>query len=484
MTAHQIHPMPSTAMNGRWGSSVEIPRMPTILFLVFTLGGCKDLTSNPGLPAGTPDPASYNNKAGALGMRNAAIFQVETTLPSYIVDAGLLTDELEDRRTTTTLGVLEAQSLVSDPLDERILSEGTAGGSTDYLNLQNVRALTNQAIGALTTYDTAAPDTVTSKVMRGELYALEGYAEIMLADLFCSGVPLSTFDFQKDFTYHASSTAAQVYQDAVAKFETALALADTSSQVLNLARVGKGRAFLDLGQYDSAAAAVTAVPNGFQYQLATVWQGCSGCEPNALNSVATVSDREGNNGLPYRSGGDLRTAVDTVATMDTNSTTGQISPLPVPLVLPVKYAATLTISGVGTGYVPISVANGIEAQLIRAEAELQPVSAPSGPWITTLNQLRESIGLRDTTDPVTVSGRIALLFHERAYWLFVTGHRQGDLRRLIRQYGQYGFTPDQVYPAGLYLAPGTGQYGADINAPIPTTEDANPLFHGCLSRGA
>ena len=68
----------------------------------------------------------------------------------------------------------------------------------------------------------------------------------------------------------------------------------------------------------------------------------------------------------------------------------------------------------------------------------------------------------------------------------MTGHRQGDLRRLLRQYGQpYGFGQDyQVYPTGQYLAPGTGLYGSDVTAPIPTTEYANHLFHGCLSRGA
>ena len=29
-----------------------------------------------------------------------------------------------------------------------------------------------------------------------------------------------------------------------------------------------------------------------------------------------------------------------------------------------------------------------------------------------------------------------LLFSERAFWMFATGHRLGDMRRLIRQYGR------------------------------------------------
>ena len=460
-------------------------RMPAVLLLALaiTLGGCKDLTSNPGLPAGTPNPTFYNTKAGALGMRNAAVAQIEQALPQYLVDAGLLADELEDYSTGASQGTLVSQQGISDPLDERILPEGSNGGSVDYSNLQNVRAFANQAIGALATYDTAATDTATSKMLRGELYALEGYAEIMLADFFCSGVPLSTLDYQHDFTYHASSSTAQVYLDAVAKFNTALTLADTSTQVLNLARVGKGRAFLDLGgpaYNDSAAAAVAAVPDGFQYQLMGSW-GSSDNPTFVLTRVATVSDGEGSNGLSFRSSGDPRTAVDTVATTDTNHTTGQVFPLPTPLFIPIKYSAALS----NAGYAPITVADWIEARLITAEAQLQPASAPAGPWLATLNQLRESIQLRDTTDPGTAHGRIALLFHERAFWLFLTGHRQGDLRRLLRQYGQYGFNfQNQVYPTGVYLAPGSGLYGTDVTAPIPTTEYANPLFHGCLSRGA
>jgi hypothetical protein len=96
--------------------------------------------------------------------------------------------------------------------------------------------------------------------------------------------------------------------------------------------------------------------------------------------------------------------------------------------------------------------------------------------------LRESINLSDIlTDPGTAAGRVSLLFQERAYWLFLTGHRQGDLRRLVRQYGR---SPNAVYPSGVYLAPGTGFYGTDVTAPIPSSEYINPLFQGCQNRDA
>jgi hypothetical protein len=147
--------------------------------------------------------------------------------------------------------------------------------------------------------------------------------------------------------------------------------------------------------------------------------------------------------------------------------------VPASLQYPAQYAIN--------GFSPFTVANGIEARLIEAEAQLQPVNAPSGPWLATLNALRATVGLSDTTDPGTATARVSLLFRERAYWLFLTGHRQGDLRRLIRQYGR---NQDQVYPTGPYLAPGTGLYGTDVTTVIPLSEYVNPFFHGCLNRDA
>jgi hypothetical protein len=140
------------------------------------------------------------------------------------------------------------------------------------------------------------------------------------------------------------------------------------------------------------------------------------------------------------------------------------------------------------------LADGIEARLIQAEVALH--TAPEDPtWLAILNQLRATAPIPGTTAPNATAlpslvdpgpspneqARLALLFRERAYWLFLTGHRQGDLRRLMRDYGQ---GQEQVYPTGNYLAPGTSQYGTDVTAPIPGTEYLNPLFQGCLSRDA
>jgi hypothetical protein len=76
--------------------------------------------------------------------------------------------------------------------------------------------------------------------------------------------------------------------------------------------------------------------------------------------------------------------------------------------------------------------------------------------------------------------RVDLMFAERGYWLYLTGHRQGDLRRLMRNYGR---PQDHVYPTGPYFGLDPF-YGDDVNLPIPNTERLNPHFNGCLDRGA
>jgi hypothetical protein len=349
-----------------------------------------------------------------------------------------------------------------------------------YVILQQTRALTNQAIGALQAYDADS-----SADNRGELYALEGYAEIMLAELFCSGVPLSTSNFQHDFTYAPGSTSAQVYQHAIALFDTAMTLSKDDPRIVGLASVGKGRALIAQGNYVAAAAAVAAVPVGFQYadtmQSCNVPTGssCVGVYPKGqpvftLLPGGSVADHEGGNGLPFRSGGDPRS---------TSALLGSINDTPV--YFPTKYSQN--------GLSVVVVASGIESQLIAAEAAL---AAGSSDWLTILNALRTDgtqsggtynagtggvAGLPPLTDPGNDADRVTLLFQERGYWLFLSGQRQGDLRRLVRQYHR---DRETVYPTGEY--PGVGSYGTFIDTPIPisgiNSELSNPLFHGCLSR--
>ena len=81
--------------------------------------------------------------------------------------------------------------------------------------------------------------------------------------------------------------------------------------------------------------------------------------------------------------------------------------------------------------------------------------------------------------PATKDAATSLLFREKAFWTFGRGQRLPDLRRLIRQYGR---TEEQVFPSGVFFKGGT--YGTDVNFPVPSSEQVNPLFSSCLDRKA
>lgn len=478
---------------------IRLPWMVPVL--MSALVGCKDLTgSQQQLPAGIQNPQVFNTPAGAVGMWAVAFHAVERAIPRLLNDTGLLTDELTSEATGVSQGILNQVGGVppAGSLDERILPEQSYGfdGTTadqDYGALQQIRGLTSQAVGALAAYDTGAKQQGDPVALQSQLYAFQGYAEILLADFFCSGVPLSTLDYQKDFTYHAGSPTDSVYWDAIHTLKTAKALAAVHDSVSleNLAAVLLGRAYLAVGQYDSAAAAVAAVPTGFAYPIpvdSLIWN--QNLQPNFL--FGTVADQKGRNGIPFLSSGDPRTSVIVVTAVGAR----QLDGLPtgttnaIPLTIPTKYSGGLT-----GGFIAFTVADWIEARLIQAEAALH-TNANDPAWLNILNALRTTAPIPGTTQPATAqqlpqladpgpspndSARVSLLFQERAYWLFLTAHRQGDLRRLIRNYGR---NPLGVYPVGPYDAPGGGQYGTDVTAPIPGAEYANPLFQGCLDRSA
>ena len=72
-----------------------------------------------------------------------------------------------------------------------------------------------------------------------------------------------------------------------------------------------------------------------------------------------------------------------------------------------------------------------------------------------------------------------LLFRGRAFWMYFTSHRVGDLRRLVRQYSR---APNTVWPTGTYFKGGV--YGGDMNLPPSQAEKNNTAFSGCANRDA
>ena len=396
-------------------------------------------------------PASLANAAGAEALRAGAMGTFFTSygsgLTSMVVATGLISDELY-------AGV--APSTASTP-DFRTWSEPNAIGP--YVGLQKSRVAALSAIDALKQY-LPSPRSKT-----GQMYAIVGYSETMLAESVCSGIPLGSLT-AGGTEFGTPLSTSDILTLAVQHFDSAILYAADSARILNLARVGKGRALLDNAKYSEAAAAVASVPTNFVYnaEFSATVPGQGNQLFNAMTGIKLVgvSEREGLNGLDFRSANDPRVVWAALGKAADNLTDLFVLP---------RMASLAT---------PIVLANGIEARLIEAEAQLKAGDASAA--LTTLNQLRATAitpGLPALTLQPDATTQLNPLFRERAFWLFATGHRQGDLRRLIRQYGR---APESVFPTG---APRAGAvYGTQVTFVPDVTATNNPAYKGCASLGA
>jgi len=175
-----------------------------------------------------------------------------------------------------------------------------------------------------------------------------------------------------------------------------------------------------------------------------------------IDTRLTTANAEGTNGLPFVSSQDPRTATEDLGISAFDGATEIMAPL--------KY---------GSYSAPEVIADGIEARLVEAEAALAAgnYSGANG-TLEILNGLRADAGLGALSAATTTVAQQNQLFTERAYWLFGTAHRLGDLRRLVRQYGR---DPESVFPTGNYFK--GDKYGPDVNLPVPQEEENNPKFN-------
>jgi len=428
------------------------------LLLILLAGGCGLLdTEQPNII----DPGTINSPEGAQSLRLGAISdfgfvkdgdgtQFEDGL---ILVTGLLADEFVHSTTPPS----------EQEIDQRTTALINPSLSDVYRNLHQARAGAENAATALRQF-LLQPDSTPDIA---EMQALAGFTYVYFAEDFCSGVPFSRVKGDS-LIFGAPQTTSQTLALGVSKFDSALAqpgLALDDGSITNLAAVGKGRALLDMDSFPQAAAAVAAVPTDFVY--ATEHAETPLRLQNAIWSYTngflwSVSDSEGVVGLPYRSTEDPRVPWTDFEDVGLDLITPQFS-----------------LDKYPDASAPVPVADGIEARLIEAEAQLQAGSR-SG-MTTTLNDLRDffpDLGLpSNLATPSNDSLAAELLFSERAFWLFATGHRLGDMRRLIRVYQR---SPDTVFPTGPYHK--GGNYGTDVNLPIPIEEQNNPNSSGCLDR--
>ena len=333
-----------------------------------------------------------------------------------------------------------------------------------------------------------------------EVLNLAGYVYVFFAETWCSGVPVSSVSSTGDvFTYGVPLTTKELLDTAIARFDAASAAATalpgtgaTRAAQIRLAAVGKARALLDTGDVAGAAALVTPslVPTSFNYVVQhtenTTRENNGVFNGNVTFERYSVANGEGINGLAFRNG-DPRTPFERTVSATSGPDVGfdNVTPQYDNLRYGDRKAST-------------TVATGAEARLIEAEAALRAgdTLTNTSAFLTALNGLRAApptylnsnrttvapvapMTALTTADQTAAGGAVKLLFNERARWLWLTAHRLGDLRRMVRQ---YGFAINSVFPTGAYFKAQQPTYGDDVNFPVPIDELNNPKFLQCYDR--
>jgi hypothetical protein len=266
--------------------------------------------------------------------------------------------------------------------------------------------------------------------------AYAGYSYVLFAEGFCeAAVNLS-----------AAMDGQELLDSAVVRFGTALTAAQAAGQadLVNLAHVGRARAYLDMGQGQQALADAQQVSAGFEYDMTA-----SGASSRRYNRVFDQSGNPPTGGDALSVGPNYR-----------NVTWMGVSDPRVP-VLDGGYTAT---EGTPIWFQekyqsqgdPIPIASYDEAQLIIAE--VQGGSTAVG----IINAFHQRAGLPafNSTDEAEIQAHV---IQERDRVLWLTGHRFYDIRRFNLPLDP---APGEAYHKG-------GVYGSTRCLPLPDVEKNN-----------
>lgn len=470
-------------------------------------------------------PEDLNNAAAVPALVNGAFRQFVGGYSgfgddSFLSSSAVISDETYYGDTFTT----------REAADKRTLQTPVLGNISDpaFNRLQQARFNARRAFAVVEQFTLPATATADAAA-KARLRAIEGYVYVTLSEGWCGAVPFSRIPDTGPIDPTAIQggtplTTVQMNDTAVARFDEALSIAaavpsGTSATAAGavprrLAALGKARALLNLGKYAEAAAAVpaTLVPTGFVFRLE------HSANVSAENNPMFQLEGNGRYGVSNLEGG--LTATGTAFRPDAgfaNPTGTQTAPATsAPSAEGIAFRGLMDprvpwqgrnatgfacFSGSITCWInnnyptndsDVPLASGVEARLIEAEAAL--FAGRSDDMLAILNNLRSQVAqllpvlysdqrqqfgtttfsaptLAPLTDAGTPEARRAMLFQERALWLYNTGHRQGDLRRLIRN---YGVAPNAAFPSGPHFRGGT--YGNDVAYPVPFDELNNTNF--------
>ncbi len=409
----------------------------TLALALLAAVGC-DLFNN-ALQVETPSsiPASeLETPANAQLLVSGAIADFECAAGAYAVISGLITDELKDATQTADRYPYELRIMQSS---DRRYAVNSCIGLGVYTPLQTARFSAENVLSLLNGWTDAQVPNRTDLI--AQTLAYKGYSLALLGEGFCSMV-ISTLDANRRVVYGGEITRDSVFRLTVAAFGDAIAQAQASgnTDILSTARVGRARAYLDLGQPALAKADAQLVDPVYRKDVTAssistrrynrVWQENSATSDNtSLDSV-------------YRAMADPRVPF---------SDKGRSSVTGIHLYQQLKDPSSSA---------PIRLASGDEARLIIAEADLAAGDFVGADTIISNLRARGGQGAIISTDSATVADS---LFDQRRREFFLEGQHLFDLVRFRK-------TPN---PTAGTTYEGGGTYGSQLCLPLPDVEKQN-----------
>ncbi|MGH7476116.1 MAG: RagB/SusD family nutrient uptake outer membrane protein [Longimicrobiales bacterium] len=368
-------------------------------------GGCDVLDKALDVDApGLVDAGDMSNPENAALLVNGVIADFECALGAYIVNSALLGNELRDASVTAA----------RFPLDQRTIDDSSPYGVNScagnppgiYRPLATAIWTSNNALSLLGGWTDAEVADRTDLIAQAAAYS--GYSHVLMGEGFCSAVIVEN---------GPEVQAQQVFEAAEARFTTAIDAAQASgnTDILNLARLGRARARLNLGDLGGAAADARALlASDPTYEKVATASVASSRRWNRVGDEflgGRVTVDSSYRGLTVDGVPDPRVEIIDTGTRGHDSAT--------PVFIAAKYGEERTAA---LREVPVPVATWREAHLIIAEAEGGQEA------VDRINILRSHWGL-----PAYAGGTAAEIqqqvIEERARELYLEGHHLNDLRR-------------------------------------------------------
>lgn len=403
-----------------------------------SIAACRDITALKQQNPGQLSTGSLFTPANAQLIVNGAIGDFECAYNRYVVGSGLLGDEL----------VATISRIDNYDYDRRTMASNHPYGTGTCSN-------SSQIPGVYTTLSVAraAADTATAKLegwtdeqvpnrtkLIGQAAAYAGYSLVLLGEGMCSAA----------INVGPELTPQQLFTEARTRFDKAIGSATAANDVttLNLARLGRARALLNLGDLTAAGADAALIPDGFVVNFTPSSTTDSRRQNQVFvhtrQSLYSSVDPSFRN-VTFDGTPDPRVAVANTGQVGTAGAHAQIWEA-------TKYA---TITS------PVPVAKWAEARLILAESMLANDVQGAVDIINDLHA-RAGIPAYDGTNATAAEVK-AQIIEERRRALFLEGHRLGDIRRYDLPLDPAAGTP--------YVNGGT--YGDQRCFPLPDVERLN-----------